>query len=128
MTNAEYFAVATDVFLPPKNPGLADTFVAGMMAVQITEMAWLRTAVTRVYRTYHNVDRAFRKMTIDAIEDPYLTALSDEIIVYANCMSLHLLYHLLMYYAMITPTELTQNYERLNTLFDPNQPIKNLFE
>jgi hypothetical protein len=35
---------------------------------------------------------------------------------------------LLTYYAMIAPTELTQNYERLNTLYDPNQPIEMLFQ
>jgi hypothetical protein len=29
---------------------------------------------------------------------------------------------------MITPTELTQNYERLNTPYDPNQPIESLFQ
>jgi hypothetical protein len=32
-----------------------------------------------------------------------------------------------MYYAVIPPTELTQNYERLNTPYDPNKPIDNLF-
>jgi hypothetical protein len=29
---------------------------------------------------------------------------------------------------MIAPTELRQNYERLNTLYDPNQPIETLFQ
>jgi hypothetical protein len=29
---------------------------------------------------------------------------------------------------MIAPTELTQNYELLNTPYDPNQPIKMLFQ
>jgi hypothetical protein len=29
---------------------------------------------------------------------------------------------------MIAPTELTQNYERLNTPYDPNQPIESLFQ
>jgi hypothetical protein len=29
---------------------------------------------------------------------------------------------------MIAPTELTQNYERLNTPYDPNQPIEPLFQ
>jgi hypothetical protein len=29
---------------------------------------------------------------------------------------------------MIAPTELTQNYERLNTMFDPNLPIETLFQ
>jgi hypothetical protein len=29
---------------------------------------------------------------------------------------------------MIAPTELTQNYERLNTPYDPNKPIKTFFQ
>jgi hypothetical protein len=37
---------------------------------------------------------------------------------------LGLLTHLLTYYTMIAPTELTQNYDRLNTPYDPNQPIE----
>jgi hypothetical protein len=45
-----------------------------------------------------------------------------------NCTSLQLLTHLLTYYAVIAPTELTQNYKRLNTPYDPNQPIENLFQ
>jgi hypothetical protein len=31
-------------------------------------------------------------------------------------------------YAVIAPTELTQNYERLNAPHDPNQPIETLFQ
>jgi hypothetical protein len=31
-------------------------------------------------------------------------------------------------YARITPIELTQNYERLNTPYDPNQAFKNRFQ
>jgi hypothetical protein len=128
MTNVEYFAVATNVFLPPKNPVPAATIVVGMTAVQIAKTARLHTAATRVYRTYHNVDKAFKKMSIDAFEDPYLNALPDEIVGYANCTSLQLISNLLMDCAMITPTELAQNYERLDTPYDPNQPIENLFQ
>jgi hypothetical protein len=29
---------------------------------------------------------------------------------------------------MIAPTELTQNYERLNAPYDPNEPIETLFQ
>jgi hypothetical protein len=46
----------------------------------------------------------------------------------ANCTSLQLLTRLLTYYAMIAPTELTQNYERFNTPYDPNLPIEMLFQ
>jgi hypothetical protein len=84
--------------------------------------------VIRVYRTYHNIDQVFNKMIINAFEDQYRNALSEEIIGYANCTSLQLLTQLLMYYAMIAPTELTQNSERLNPSYDPNQLIENLFQ
>jgi hypothetical protein len=84
--------------------------------------------VTHIYLTYHNIYQAFKKLTIDKFEDPFLNALTDEIAGYANCMSLQFVSHLLTYYAMIAPTELIQNYERLNTPFDSNQPISNLFQ
>jgi hypothetical protein len=29
---------------------------------------------------------------------------------------------------MISPTEITHNYERLNILYDPNKPIETLFQ
>jgi hypothetical protein len=74
------------------------------------------------------VDQAFKKMIIDAFEDQYLNALSDQIFGYANCTSRQFLTHLLTYYAMIAPTELAQNYERLNTPYDPNQQTENLFQ
>jgi hypothetical protein len=81
-----------------------------------------------VYRTYHNVDQAIKKLITESFNDAYLNALSDEIVGYANCTSLQLLTHLLAYYAMLAPTELTQNYERLNTPYDPNLPIETLFQ
>jgi hypothetical protein len=128
MTNAEYFVITTNVFLPPDNPGPSATIVTGMTAVQISETVLLHTAETRVYCTYHNVDQTFKKNIIDVFEDPYLNVLSDDIVGYVNYTSLQILSHLLTYYTMIAPTERTQNYERLNTPYDPNQPIKNLFQ
>jgi hypothetical protein len=80
-----------------------------------------------VYRTYHNVDQASKKLIIESFDDAYLNELSDEIVGYANCTSLQLLTHNLTYYSIIAPTELTQNCERLNTPYDPNQPIETLF-
>jgi hypothetical protein len=81
-----------------------------------------------VYRTYHKVDQAIEKLIIKSFDDAYLNALSDEIVGYTNCRSLQLLTHLLTYYDMITPTELTQNFERLNTPYDPNQLIEMRFQ
>jgi hypothetical protein len=61
MNNDEYFAVATDVFLPPANQGVAATMVVGVTAAQITETNRVHTGATCVYCTYHNVTQAFKK-------------------------------------------------------------------
>jgi hypothetical protein len=128
MTNEEYFAVAVDVFPVPNNPGPLAAVVAGMTAAVIAETTQLHKNATQVYRTYHNFDQAITNLIIEAFDDAYLNALSDEIVGYANCTSLQLLTHLLTHYDMIAPTELTQNYECLNAPYDPNQPIETLFQ
>jgi hypothetical protein len=112
----------------PVNPGPSAAVVASMTAAVIAEMKRLHREATQVYRTYHNVDQAIKKLIIESFDDVYLSALSNEIVGYANCTSLQLLTHLLTYYAMIAPNELTQNYERLNTPYDPNQPIETIFQ
>jgi hypothetical protein len=128
MTNEEYFAIAVDVFPVPVNPVPSAPVVAGMTAAVIAETTRLHREATQVYRTYNNVDQAIKKLIIEAFDDAYLNALSDEVVGYANCTSLHILTYLLTYYAMIAPTELTQNYERLNTPYDPKQPVETLFQ
>jgi hypothetical protein len=128
MTNEEYFAVAVDVFPVPNNPGPSAAVVTGMTAAVIKETTRLHKEATQLYRTYHIVDQAIKKLIIDTFDDAYLNALSDKIVGYVNCTSLQLLTHLLTYYDMIAPTELTQNYERLNAPYDPNQPIETLFQ
>jgi hypothetical protein len=128
MTKEEYFAIAVDVFPVTNNPGPSAAVVAGMRAAVIAEMTRLHREATQVYHTYHNVDQAIKKLIIESFDDECLNALSDEIVGYANFTSLQLLTHLLTYYAMIAPTELTQNYESLNTPYNPNQPIEMFFE
>jgi hypothetical protein len=128
MTNEEYFAIAVDVFPVPNNPGSLAAVVAGMTAAVIAETIRLHREATQVYHTYNNVDQAIKKLIIESFDNAYLNALSDEIVGYATCTSLQLLTHLSTYYAMIAPTEITQNYERLNTPYDPNQPIETLFQ
>jgi hypothetical protein len=123
MTNEEYFATAVDVFTVTANPGPSAAVVAGMTAAVIAETTRLHREATQVYHTYHNVDQAIKKLIIESFDVTYLNALSDKIMGYSNCTSLQLLSH----YATIAPTELTQNYKRLNTPYDPNQSIKTLF-
>jgi hypothetical protein len=127
MTNKEYCAIAADAFPVPENPGASPEVVV-MTAAVIAELTRLHREATQAYRTYHIVDQAIKKLILEAFADAYLNALSDKVVGYANCTSLDLLTHLLTFYAMIAPTELTQNYERLSTPYDPNQPIETFFQ
>jgi hypothetical protein len=80
MTNEEYFAIAVNVFPVPNNHGPSAAVVAGMMAAVIVETTQLHKEATQLYRTYHNVDQAIKKLIIEAFDDAYLNALSDEIV------------------------------------------------
>jgi hypothetical protein len=104
------------------------TIVSGMMTAQITETNRAHTEATFIYHTYHDVDQAFQKLIVDAFEYLFLNELSDGVIGNTNCMSPQSMSHLLTYYPMIAPTELTKRYERLNTPYDPNQLIKMLVQ
>jgi hypothetical protein len=85
MTNEEYFIVAVDVFPVPKNPGPSAAVVAGTTAAVIAGTTQLHKEATQVYRTYHNVYQAIKKLIIESFDSAYLNALSDEIVGYANC-------------------------------------------
>jgi hypothetical protein len=128
MMNDEYFALAKDIFTVPENPGATPVHPDNATAARIAEAYRAHPEGIRVHRTYNNVDQAFKKLIIDDFEDQLLNAFSDEVVCYANRASLDPLTHLLTYYAMIAPTELTHNYERLNTPYDPNKPIESLFQ
>jgi hypothetical protein len=75
MTNEEYFAVAVDVFPVPNNPGPSAAVVVVMTAAVIAETTRLHKEATQVYRTYHNVDQAIKKLIIESFDDAYLNAL-----------------------------------------------------
>jgi hypothetical protein len=107
MTNKEYFAIAADVFPVPDNLGASSEVVVGMTAAVVAEFTRLHREETQVYRTYHNVDQEIKKLILEAFDDAYLNALSNEVVGYANCTSLDLLTHLLTFYDMMAPTEIT---------------------
>jgi hypothetical protein len=64
MTNKEYFDIAVDIFPVTNNPGPSAAVVTGMTAAVIVETTQLHREATQLYRTYHNVDQAIKKLII----------------------------------------------------------------
>jgi hypothetical protein len=64
MTTEEYFTIAANVFPVPDNPGASPEVVVGMKAAVIAKLTRLRREATQVYRTYHNVDQAIKKLIL----------------------------------------------------------------
>jgi hypothetical protein len=95
MTSDEYFALPTDVFTAPENPGSTHVHLDNATSAHIAEATRAHTEAIRVYRTYNNVDRAFKKLIIYACEDQFLNSLSYEVVGYEIHTSLDLLTHLL---------------------------------
>jgi hypothetical protein len=99
MTNDEYFTLAIDVFTAPENTGATPVHLDNATTARIAEADRAHMEAICVYRTYNNVDQAFKKLITDAFEDQFINALSDEVVGYANRTSINLLTHLLTYCA-----------------------------
>jgi hypothetical protein len=80
MINDEYFALAMDVYTAPDNPVATPVHPENATAARIAEANRSHTEAIRVYRTYHNVDKAFKKLIIEAFKDQFLSDLSDEVV------------------------------------------------
>jgi hypothetical protein len=109
MTNDEYFALDMDIFTAAENPRATPVHPDNSTATRISEANRAHTEAIRIYHSFNKVDQAFKKLIIYVFEDQFLNALSDEVAGYANRTSLNLLTHILTYYAIIAPTELTDN-------------------
>jgi hypothetical protein len=91
MTNDKYFALVTDVFTAPENPGVTPVHPYNAAAARIAGDN--NTEAIRVYRTFNNVDEAFKKLVTDAFKDQFLNALSDEVVTRSSHPSTKTLYY-----------------------------------
>jgi hypothetical protein len=73
-----------DAFTAPENPGATPVHPDNATAARIAEAYRAHTEAICVYRTYNNVDQAFKKLIIDAFEDQFLNALSEKVVGYAH--------------------------------------------
>jgi len=77
---------------------------------------------------YTNTDKALKSQLIAAVDEKFIRSKRNKYVGYANVTTLQLLNHLYENYAKITRNNLCENDQRMNTAYDPNNPIEVLID
>jgi hypothetical protein len=117
----------TVVLLTPNAPGWAPSTTDGTVA-QISAARHLWEEDVQTYRTYTSVQKALKKQIISIFEPMYLDILNDNMLGYANISARDMLDHHFDTYSNITAVDLEINFEHMRRAWDPQQPVKTLFE
>ena len=128
VTNDVYNTLSDTPFIEPANPGQVPTVPAGTSSTAATHIRRLFDEDRRVFRQYHNTDRALKSQLIASVDEMYIKALRNRITGYAQTSTKQLLKHLYDTYGRLTPQDLKLNTETMNTPYDIHSPIENLFE
>jgi len=79
-------------------------------------------------KEYTNVAMALKQQLINAYKTMYLCTICDCYVGFANITLMEIFKNLYQTYNAITPTDRADNHDRMRQLYDPSQPIKNLFQ
>ena len=125
---AVFNTLSAVLFVPPTNPGPTVTYPAGATQHIIRAADIAHATATRLFQQYDATDRALKQQLLGAVDDMFVSALSDPHVGYANVTTLQLLTHLYATYALITDGDLESNKEAMAATYDVNLPIETLFK
>jgi hypothetical protein len=128
ITPAEYDALSATAFFPPENPGAAPTVPYAATSSQVATLLREHKANPHLFKEYIATDKALKQQVIAAVYAMYLKPLCNGITGFATDTTLEMLTHLYTSYSRLTPADLQGNDTRLRNPYDPNQPIKSLFD
>jgi hypothetical protein len=111
----------------PTNPGETPTHEPGATGLQITENNRIHNIRVANYRLYINTDIQLRNFVLNALPDTYINALCNPVTKYARVTTLQLLTHLWTTYGTISSHDLSINYNKMTTQWNPPTPIESLF-
>ena len=113
----------------PQNPGPVAIMPAGQITQrQASDIRANFDEDKRVYREYHNTDKALKSQLITAVDEMYIKALSHRITGFAQITTRQIIVHLYDNYGKLSPQDLKQNNDNMMTPYDVNTPIETLFE
>lgn len=123
-----YLAIAGVPFLAPQDPGDAPVHALGATGPQITETNRQFLESRNEFRLYSSVSQALKKQLLNAVDPLYTATLKVRTFGYANVSTHALLTHLHTTYGAITDDDLANNRTHMESSWNPDDPIEQLWE
>ena len=128
VSNAQYNSVSTVPFVAPANPGATVTYLPNATSARIKHADDTHDKAFILFKEYTLADKVLKQLLLVAIEEKHYRVLRNDLIGCANVTTRDLIQHLYTCYGNSTSTQLTNNAITLRSGYDPNQPIKSLYE
>jgi hypothetical protein len=84
MTQVEYAAVSASPWVEPFNTNAIPIIPPGTNAVDAAQLACMHTECRRIYINRINVDKALKKLILEAYDNMYTSQLEDYLLQYEN--------------------------------------------
>jgi hypothetical protein len=128
MTQVEYAKISTSPWFEPYNPNAVPIIPPGTTAVDAAQIARMHAECRRIYTNRINIDKALKKLILEAYDNMYTSQLGDYLLQYANRSALEILMHLKQTYGFINPTQLAENYNKMTAPINFQDPIETPFK
>ena len=125
---AVYNTFSATAFIPPVNPGTTAIITAGATAVVIANERQSFTDTTALFKKHNFANKSLKQILLGNIDKMFVRSLQTKYIGYLNVSTRNILEHLYSKYARILAAKLKNNNVALKKAYDPNQPIKILFD
>jgi hypothetical protein len=124
---ADYLIVSGVAFTLPAHPGAAATHAAGATASEISETNRQHQILLNEQAVYLNTRQALQKQILAKVHPTYIESLRHPITQFSQVTPLQILTHLWTTYGAVSTEDLSANWTRMNTPWNPPTPIESLY-
>jgi hypothetical protein len=128
MTQVEYTAISTSMWVEPYTPNAIPIIPTGTTAVDAAQIARMHDECSCIYTNRINIEQALNKLILEAYDNMHTSQLEDYLLQYANRSALEILMHLKQTYRFINPTQLAENCNKMTAPINFQGPIETLFK
>jgi hypothetical protein len=124
---AVYANLSATPFIPPTNPGPAAIIPALSTGPNTLNIRAEFAQDTELFKQYSSTDKALKQLLVGAVDEMFIRSLQAKYLGYLNVSTRQILDHLYAQYARISSSDLQDSDVAFKKPYDPNLPIKTLF-